>query len=478
MRLREAHERWHERFERPRRWRRERRMRPRLHWQIFRALVATGLMCLLVTMTAAWLLRGEERMPSFLLDVGDFILADMDGDPAAFKQQLDRRAARLHASLSVWDQHGVLIARAGRTLGPDQLPTGKRSWHDHDDAMRIPLRDGRTLGLMFDDSAHRYRVMYMLCGIAFVLFTLNAGSYLAARRITGRLEHLERGVARFGEGALDVRVNIRGRDEIARLASVFNSSFDRIAGLLKQQRRMLQSASHELRSPLARLRMALELSTEPGLSAEALEKLRVDSTRDIEELDALIGDLLLAGRLADTELPKDFVEVALWPIVTSEAERVRARVQGAPEALLGNPRMLRSLVRNLLENARRYGRDPITVSLAHEGNDVVLRVEDAGDGVPTADQQRIFEAFYRPAGHHEGKDGGVGLGLSLVQNIAQHHGGSVRYVPSAGSCFEVRLPNRRINLRPSAVAEAATPTSATQAASTSASVPPRTTGNS
>ncbi|MET0287462.1 MAG: HAMP domain-containing protein, partial [Polyangiales bacterium] len=385
----ELRERFEQRF--GRRFRRERRMGPRLHWQIFRALVATGLLCFGVTMTAAWLLRGEERMPSFVLDVGDFILADMASEPVAFQEQLTRRAARLHASLSVWDAHGLLVARAGRELGPTQLPVGKRRWHDHGDTMRIPLRDGRTLGIMFDDGDPQHKFAYVLCGIGFVLFTLMAGSHLAARRITRRLERLERGVARFGEGALDVRVQVRGRDEIARLADVFNRSFDRIAGLLKQQRRMLQSASHELRSPLARLRMALELSTEPGLSEEALEKLRLDSTRDIEELDALIGDLLLAGRLADTELPKEFVEVSLWPILESEAAQVSARVTGEPESVLGNPRMLRSLVRNLLENARRYGRDPITVSLAHAGNEVVLRVEDEGDGVPAAERERIFE---------------------------------------------------------------------------------------
>jgi signal transduction histidine kinase len=448
-------------------------MGPRLHWQIFRALFLTGLLCLGVTMTAAWLLRGEERMPNFLLDVGDFILADMASEPASFQQQLSKRAARLHASLSVWNAEGALVARAGKPLGPDKLPLrGRGGWqHDHGDSMRIPLRDGRTLGIMFDDTGGKYKAMWLLCGVGFSLFTLMGGSYVAARRITRRLERLERGVTRFAEGALDVRVQVRGRDEIARLATVFNRSFDRIASLLKHQRRMLQSASHELRSPLARLRMALELATEPGSSDDARERLRLDATRDIEELDALIGDLLLAGRLADTELPKDFVEVSLWPIVQGEAERVSASVSGEAQAVLGNPRMLRSLVRNLLENARRYGRDPLHASVSHAGNEVVLRIQDEGDGVPAGDRERIFEPFYRPPGHREGKDGGVGLGLALVQNIAAHHGGSVRYVPvERGSCFEVRLPNRRVIT--------AAPTAAEASAARSPSAPQRTTGSS
>lgn len=418
----------------------------RLHVQIFRALVLTGVLCLGLTMFGVWLLRGDEyRMPRFAQDVGAFILADLpEQDPQAFQQQLATRARRLHASISVWSREGRLVAQVGRRLGPAQLPPRGPSTFAHaEGAVRIRLEDGRILALSFDERARslgpeRFGVAM---AIAMLLGTLLLGSYLAARRITRRLEQLERGVTRFGQGRLDERVHVRGRDEIARLAHAFNRSFDRIAGLVKQQRRMLQSASHELRSPLARVRMALELSTEPALTPEARERLRRDATRDIEELDALIGDLLLAGRLSDTELPKRFEEVALDEIVASEAERVSADVDVVPVSLRGDARMLRSLVRNLLENARRYGRDPVRARVRREGGWVVLRVEDEGDGVAVADRERIFEPFYRPAGHREGKDGGVGLGLALVRNIAEHHGGSVRYVPcERGSCFELRLP--------------------------------------
>jgi len=106
-------------------------------------------------------------------------------------------------------------------------------------------------------------------------------------------------------------------------------------------------------------------------------------------------------------------------------------------------------VRNLLENARRHGKDPIHATLTRRGNEAVLVVQDGGEGVPADDRERIFEPFYRPAGHREGKDGGVGLGLSLVKTIAEHHGGSVRYVPaSEGSKFEVRLPGARLSSAP------------------------------
>ena len=417
-------------------------MRRRLHLQIFRALVLTGVLCLAVTSMAVWLLRGEMTTPRLVHDVGEFIVADLPHEQAAFQRELQRRAARLHASLSVWDRDGRLIARVGKPLDPPPRSTHRKARFEHGyRSVRLELDDGRWLGVAFDDASAQLggeRLPMMVC---LVLVTLLLGSYLAARRITRRLERLERGVTKLGAGDLDARVDVRGRDEIAQLAKAFNRSFDRISGLLRQQRRMLQSASHELRSPLARLRMAFELATEPSCGPDERERLRAAATRDIEELDALIDDLLLAGRMADSELPKAFVEVPLLPLVTSESERVCAGVTAEPVSVQGDARMLRSAIRNLLENARRHGKDPVRARLARSGGVAVLTIEDAGDGVPPAERERVFEAFYRPSGHREGKDGGVGLGLALVKHIAEHHGGSARCVPCAsGSCFEVRLP--------------------------------------
>jgi signal transduction histidine kinase len=421
--------------------------RSRLHLQIFRALVATGVSCFLVTGLIGRLLRNDEQQwPRLAQDIGAFIVAGLpDRDEAALREELSRRGAQLHASISLWNEQGELLAHAGERLGPERIdPDEGEALVAKDGAVRVRLRDGRTLALAFEHQPASFVPMHFVFMLGLLLATLLLGSWLAARRISRRLERLERGVTRFGAGDLDARVSVGGRDEIASLARAFNRSFDRIASLLKQQRRMLQSASHELRSPLARVRMALELATEPDATVEARELLRRDATRDIEELDLLISDLLLAGRLADTELPREFTEIPLHALVGEEAERVRARGEGGELYLEGNPRMLRSLVRNLLENARRHGRDPIHASWRAEGREIVLCGEDAGDGVPERERERIFEAFYRPPGHREGTDGGVGLGLALVKTIAEHHGGSARYrATPTGSCFEVRLPASR-----------------------------------
>jgi len=418
-------------------------MRRRLHGQIFGALVITGFLCALAASAAHYLLRHDpERTPGLVGDVGAFIVDELPrDDPRAFEAGLRRRAKRLHASISVWDERGQLVARAGRPLRGPREARRKGAFWKPDHTLFVKLTDGRSVAVSIDGDPFPFGPARLLIALLVMTLALVLGTHWAARRIARRLEALAASVARFGRGELDARASERGGDEIARLASAFNQSAARIAGLMRAQRRMLQSASHELRSPLSRLRMAHELLSGDDLGAESRHKLALESARDIDELDALIGDLLLAARLEDPEQAKDFVSVDLWALVQEEAARVGATVRGAPCELHGDPRMLRSLVRNLLENARRYGRDPIEIEVAKEPERIVIKVQDRGDGVSAADRERIFEPFYRPQGHREGKDGGVGLGLALVKSIAAHHGGSVTYIPrpGGGSLFEVYL---------------------------------------
>ncbi len=420
----------------------------RLHLSIFGALVAAGLCCAALVFAINSVFQGDGgHVPHFVRDMGALVLEGLpDRDRPGFERGLSRRARRLNASISVWDHDGTLLGRAGKPLALPKPVAGRDPVFAHGrDGLFIRLEDGRLLAVAFHRMHDVFGPRRLAMSVLALVMFLMAGSYLAARRITRRLELLEQGVTRFGDGALETRVEIAGKDEVAQLSRAFNRAFERIAGLLRTQRRMLQSASHELRSPLSRLRMAFELLREPGGSNEQRERLCADAERDIAELDALIADLLLAGRLADAELPRDFSQVSLPELLQEEAERVGATVQlSAPSAELslnGNARMLRSMLRNLLENAKRYGREPINATLGRAGDELQIWVDDRGTPLPEAERARIFEAFYRPAGHREGKDGGVGLGLSLVRSIAEHHGGSARYLAHQGhSRFEVLLP--------------------------------------
>jgi signal transduction histidine kinase len=174
------------------------------------------------------------------------------------------------------------------------------------------------------------------------------------------------------------------------------------------------------------------------------ERLQREIDTDIAELDALVEEVLLASRLDALRDLEQRERVDLLGLAAEEAARVDASLEpireGEALSINGDERLLRRALRNLLENARRYGGDEVSVSAGREGARVVLRVCDRGPGVPPHLSERIFEPFYRLPGHAE-QAGGVGLGLSLVKQIAQRHGGSVRCEQreGGGSCFVLAL---------------------------------------
>ncbi len=287
----------------------------------------------------------------------------------------------------------------------------------------------------------------VLVGVAVALAT-----YPILRKLTRRLELLRQGVEQWGAGDLSVRVPVHGRDEVAFLAARFNLAAQRIENLMAQQQALLRAqksllanASHELRSPLARIRMGLEL-----MGGTASSPARDEIARNVTELDQLVEEILLASRLDAQEADLGTVEsVDLTGLVAEECARVDAQLevqaegsgQGAVIVVDGVARLLRRLVRNLLENARRYGDGEVMVLLRPTATSALLSVCDRGPGVPSALRERIFEPFYRLPGASE-RDGGVGLGLALVKAIAQRHLGSVRCEDRAGggASFVVELP--------------------------------------
>jgi signal transduction histidine kinase len=275
--------------------------------------------------------------------------------------------------------------------------------------------------------------------LAVIGIVVAIGAYPVVRRLTRRLERLQDSVQAWGEGQFATRVAVEGGDEIARLAASFNDAAAHIESLVAAQKSLLANASHELRSPLARIRMAAELMGEQAPPAIAAE-LR----RNVAELDQLIDEVLLASRLDAGSPPARCLEdVDFTGIVAEECARVNAVLDAQPLCLAGEAKLLRRMVRNLLENAVRYGAGTrIEVRLAPVGAALCLDVCDGGPGIPEAERERIFEAFYRLAGASEAA-GGVGLGLALVRQIARRHGGDAACLANgagAGACLRVTLP--------------------------------------
>ncbi|MDR3453704.1 MAG: ATP-binding protein [Rhodoferax sp.] len=310
-------------------------------------------------------------------------------------------------------------------------------------ALQLPPRGNRPAGPppAWTRSPFGFAWLLALVGLAVAL-----GVYPIVRRLTQRLESLQRGVQRWGEGDLSVRVPVQGHDEVADLAARFNHAAERVETLVKSHKSLLANASHELRSPLTRIRMGLELmGSTPGAA------FKDEISRNIGELDQLIDEILLASRLDAQEADIGTVEqVDLTGLAAEECARVGLELDtghdaesGARAVTVGGvPKLLRRAIRNLIENARRYGTGTITVSVQREGQRAVLRVSDRGPGVPAQLRERIFEPFYRLPGASE-REGGVGLGLALVKSIAQRHGGTVRCEDrlGGGATFVMDLPS-------------------------------------
>lgn len=350
---------------------------------------------------------------------------------------------------------------AGEVIGRAQTRPDRRLGEDIE--FEVVTLDGQTLNLLLPRPKRPPGSQWMrppfgfsfgwmlgLVGLAVAL-----GAYPVMRRLTLRLEALQRGVERWGAGDLSARITAEGHDEVAFLARRFNHAAERIETLMESHKSLLANASHELRSPLARIRMGLELMS-PGSTSPQ----RMEISRSINELDQLIDEILLASRLDTRQADAEpFETLDLTGLAAEECSRVNAELNAelpletglglAPtgHSLLvqGSPRLLRRLIRNLLENARRYGNGDISLELAKIRVGMkqlaVIKVHDRGPGVPAEQRERIFEPFYRLPGASE-REGGVGLGLALVKSISERHGGTVRCEarPGGGASFIVELP--------------------------------------
>jgi len=407
----------------------------RLYIQIYLTLIAA----LVVFMLLAGLLWREfsirdsyRHFNVFASDVAENMLPP-GSEPAAVQEAALRQwAGRTRVRMTLYSPQGERIGSVG-----EPLPLGEREvrWQGRGHPWQLQLSDGRWLVGQRLRPARTPPIggfVLVLLGLA---LAVALGAYPVVRRVTRRLERLEEGVEALGAGDLKARVKVEGRDEVARLAERFNLSAERIERLVGAHRSLLANASHELRSPLARIRMALEME---HLGPDA----RSGLAQDIMELDALIDEILLASRLDAVRESGATDDIDLLAMAAEEASRTDAVAEGDALMLKGEARLVRRMMRNLLENARRHAPGAqAEIHVRREGSRAIVEVLDRGPGVQDTERTRIFEPFYRPAGAREG-EGGHGLGLALVRQIARRLGGDVECLPreGGGSCFRVAFP--------------------------------------
>jgi signal transduction histidine kinase len=407
----------------------------RLYQKIYLTIVASLVLVVMVTGTI-WRMGAENTPAAQAFEIASELVALLLPPATAprVSQQvvIDRLAKQVGADITLFDSTRQPIASSGEPLPP---PSGDGAgWiaSRTGPAWTLRLPDGRWFVLR-PPPRHRRPVIGLLLLLGSIALAVAIAAFPVVRGLTRRLERLQTGVETLGAGNLSTRVKVEGRDEVAQLAAVFNRSAARIEELVNAHRLLLAHASHELRTPLSRLRLAIELYAKTGDA-----KFKDQIERDIVELDSLVDEILLSSRLdANPALPA-VEEVDLLAIAAEECARMEGcSLDGKPAIMQGDARLLRRLIRNLLDNARRHGKPPVEITLRRERDWFVLDVIDAGPGIPEAERERVFSPFHRLS-----KDSaGTGLGLSLVRQIARLHGGDAMVAPRADkpSCFRVTL---------------------------------------
>jgi signal transduction histidine kinase len=410
---------------------------PRLYQKIYLTIIVALLLVVLIA-GAFWRMGASNAPVDAAFDmVGEMAMAVLPPPGAPLRAQQDiieHFARRIDADLTLFGRDYRPIASVGRSIRPPRRGDGP-GWMPGPAGpiWRIALPDGRWL-FVRPHIPRRHPAFGMVLFLGVIALAVALTAYPVVRGLTRRIERLQGAVDTLGTGDLSARAKVEGRDEVARLAESFNRAATRIEELVGAHRLLLANASHELRTPLSRIRLGLELFEQTHDDRD-----KAQLQRDIAELDFMIDEILLASRLDAQVTPPTMEPVDLLAIAAEECARYEnCSLDGEGVTVNGDARLLRRMVRNLLENAKRHGKPPVNVFLRRDGIQAVIDVVDNGRGVPEAERERVFTPFHRLGEEAQG----AGLGLSLVRQIARMHGGDavVASRPEAPSCFRVTLP--------------------------------------
>ena len=381
-------------------------------------------------------------------------------EPSERDQVVRHLSEELAYDLTLRSPDGAALLSAGPPLpeivGQELAKTRTEAafiGHPRDRLVAAPVHDstGALVGILEAKAMRRFNpeLYGPVAGVALALLVVAIAVAPLARRISRPVERLTEASRRLGEGDLAYRVPLHERwkrghvnkgrrhptprlDELEQLTRAWNDMAQRVEGLVSGQRELLANVSHELRSPLQRIRVAMELLPE----AARTEARMGDVNQDLAELERLIDDVLTTSRLQATGLPTHVEEVDLRALAKQICDRARhdpvtadkeVRTEGGHGLLVSaDGALLKRALWNLVENAAKYGAPPIVLEIAEEDEHVRLSVVDRGAGIDPADRERVFDPFYRAdKAHTPMRNQGYGLGLTLARRVAEVHGGTI-----------------------------------------------------
>jgi signal transduction histidine kinase len=433
---------------------------------LFLVLAIVVMLALRPQRNASW-----EALRSTALN--EAIDAYQNGGAQRAREYLESLQMRQHVRVYVFNEQGTEITGRSSSGWAERVAAGRPMPPNH--GMIFPRPQILTESKASDDGHHLYtiamelppgpRVFFGPWGIpvpGLIIAVLSSGivCYFLSWYMTKPIVRLRAATRQLAAGDLAARAGTggtKGRDEIAGLIRDFDAMAARLESLVKAQSRLLNDISHELRSPLARLNVALGLARQRSVmeSNEMLERIELEAGR----LNELIGRLLTLARMEDGEqhvpatlVPLDEVVLAVAEDAEFEAQarhcHVRSEIPDGTWAVRGDASLLHSAIENVVRNAIRYTREGSSVEICLERREqngtpeAVVRVADCGNGVPEDALEKLFQPFYRLDDARGRQTGGVGLGLAITERAVRFHGGRVAASNRAdgGLMVEIHLP--------------------------------------
>jgi two-component system, OmpR family, sensor kinase len=400
--------------------------------------------------------------PTLLRFVNHFSLeiAQSYHDPEQLGQRVKLLHQELGINISVYDSKDQLLSSSvtpAILVSPENAQRSLRgeSVRDTSQSLVVPLQaEGKVTGYVVFNLAADVTWRSGVVVIATVLLLLILISIPLIRAISRPLENLVEKAQALGRGDLNARAMVGRRDEIGDLAVTFNEMAEQISSQILAEKELLANISHELRTPMARIRVALDLAAE---DKDDPVQYFIGIADDLRELEGLVNDVLTATRLdlaahrtgesiplrrelLDSEL---LFSAALERFSDAHPSRELAVNFGKLPLIYADPMMLRRAIDNLLDNAQKYS-DPtslISISARKEGQRLVIQITDKGIGLTKEEQQKLFQPFFRADRSRNRETGGLGLGLVLVKRIIESHEGEifVQSKPTEGTTFTITL---------------------------------------